>query len=185
MEEMGMKKKTISVLTAFALTAVILVAGCSKKTPDNDYVGKWRYSYDTNKVSMKIENGGKASLDGEKYSYTEKDDGLVLENERGDVVKVRFKDNNENIYVYKSMNFAPKGSTEGLYGEWECGNNSFVFTKDGMFLEDGYFPGYFVINEEASSVILVYIDQFETTAVPFRLEEDRLIIDYPWEMMKL
>jgi hypothetical protein len=60
-----------------------------------------------------------------------------------------------------------------------------LFTDKGTFLEDGYFPGYYTVDEANSTLKLVYNDQFEDTICYFRLEGDKLYIEYPWPMVKM
>ena len=179
-------KKTMAA-GCFALAVMLLLSGCSGKKSDNPYTGKWAYNHDTTKTALKIEQNGKAELDGQKYTYTSSEEGLVLKNDDGDKVRVVFKngkDDENGIFVYKPMFFTPAGECDGLIGVWNCGRNSFEFTSDGTFREDGYFPGYYTVDADAGVIKLVYNDMFEDTYIPYSLTDKGLQLEYPWEMIR-
>jgi hypothetical protein len=171
----------------FAVAALLFV-GCGKSKDEGSfpYQGKWAYNHDLTKAALKIDSEGNAKLDGKKYTCREAEDAILLESEKYDTVIVKFKDgNDEDIMVYKPTVYVGQEGNEGLIGTWVCDKWNFVFTDQGTFLEDGYFPGYYVVDYENSAIMLIYNDQFSNTVIPFELTEEGLVLDYPWEMIKI
>ncbi len=179
---MGSKKATTA--GCIVLTALLLLMGCGEKEKGGPYEGKWAYIHDADKTAMRIEAEGQARLDGTKYSYIEDEDGLLLTDDDGEAVRVSFKDGENEVFVYKPMNFISVGTNDGVVGVWKCGNNSFEFTVKGTFMEDGYFPGYYFVDEEKGEIKLAYTDVFEDTVIPFKLTDEGLELDYPWVMVR-
>lgn len=178
-----MRLKKATAVGCIALTILLMMSGCGKEK-SGPYEGKWAYNHDTEKTALKIDPEGQAKLDGEKYSYTEDGNALVLQNEKGDKVRVVFKDGNDEIFVYKPITYVPEGTCDGLVGVWKSGRNSFEFSGNGTFREDGYFPGYYTVDTEKSEITLVYNDMFEDTVIPFKLTDKGLFIEYPWVMVR-
>ncbi len=179
-------KKTVAA-GCFALAVLLLLPGCGDKKNGNPFTGKWAYNHDTSKTALEVSSDGTAKLDGQKYTCELKDDGLILEDENGEKVTVRFKDGEDDkkvIIVYKPMLFISEGKCDGLAGRWNCGRNSFEFTESGTFLEDGYFPGYYLEDTEKGIIRLVYNDMFEDALIPYSLTGEGLLLAYPWEMVK-
>ncbi|MCR5584136.1 MAG: hypothetical protein K6F63_01720 [Lachnospiraceae bacterium] len=183
-----MKNKRMIAFGALTLATVILFSGCGGSaaagTSVGAYAGKWAYNHDTSKTALEIKAEGTAKLDGKKYTCTETENGVLLQNDKGDSVKVVFKDDENDILVYKPTHYKRESGTEGLVGSWTCDKWSFQFTEEGTFLEDGYFPGYYAVNEEESVIILIYNDMFDNTIIPYTLKDDELCLDYPWDMVR-
>ena len=180
-----MSFKKLPALVCTILMMFVLLAACSKENSESSYKGNWSYSYEPKKSALLVKNGGKAKLDGKKFTYTEKDGILRLENKAGDLAFAKFKnDDKRHIFLFKHTIYTG-ANNNGLIGKWTSGKWSFEFSAEGTFLEDGYFPGYYSVDEGNSSIVLIYNDQFENTNVPYELEGNKLILDYPWEMVKM
>ncbi len=183
-----MKNRRMIAFGALVLAAGMLLSGCGNSATAGayagPYLGKWAYNHDTEKTALVINDEGKAKLDGKKYTCTETEDSMILRNEDGDSVKIVFKGDENEILVYKPTRYKRESGTEGIIGSWTCDRWSFQFTENGTFLEDGYFPGYYSVNEEESVIILIYNDMFENTIIPYTLEGDELCLDYPWDMVR-
>ncbi len=179
---MGSKKATTA--GCIVLTALLLLMGCGEKEKSGPYEGKWAYNHDADKTAMRIEADGQAKLDGTRYTYTEDENGLLLTDRNGEEVRVKFKDNENEVFVYKPMYFTAEGASDGVVGVWKCGNNSFEFSSKGTFMEDGYFPGYYFVDEEKGEIKLAYTEVFEDTVIPFELTDTGLKLDYPWVMVR-
>ena len=68
------------------------------------------------------------------------------------------------MYLFQNTTytFDGEGVPDGLVGQWTCHpkNWKFEFTDSGTFLEDGYFPGNYVIDEKSKTLKLIYNDQW-------------------------
>jgi hypothetical protein len=185
------KSNVINAIGAAVLSGLILLSGCGGSAAagayTGPYLGKWAYNHDKEKTALVIDDEGKAKLDGKKYTCTETEDSMILQNEEGDSVKIVFKSNEgdqNEILVYKPTRYKRESGTEGIIGSWTCDKWSFQFTESGTFLEDGYFPGYYAVDEEDSVIVLIYNDMFENTVIPYTLDGDELCLDYPWDMVR-
>ena len=179
-----MSFKKLPALVCTMLLLIVLLAACNGKNSDSSYKGNWSYSYEPKEPALLVKNGGKAKLDGKTFTYTEEEGILRLENKAGDLAYAKFKnDDKKHIFLYKHTIYTGT-KNDGLIGKWTSGKWSFEFTSGGTFIEDGYFPGYYSVDEKNSAIILIYNDQFENTIVPYELKGNKLILDYPWEMVK-
>lgn len=179
-----MSFKKLPAIVCTMLLVFVLSVACSSENSDSSYKGNWSYSYEPKEPALVVKNSGKAKLDGKNFTYTEKNGILKLENKAGDLAFAKFKnDDKKHIFLYKHTTYTG-ANNDGLIGKWTSGKWSFEFTADGTFLEDGYFPGYYTVDEENSTIALIYNDQFENTIVPYELKDNKLILDYPWEMVK-
>ena len=179
---MSLKRLPALVCTIFLL--FVLLVACNEKNSESSYKGNWSYSHEPKKPALVVKNSGKAKLDGKNFTYTEKDGSLRLESKTGDLAYAKFKNNDKNhIFLFKHTIYTGSNN-DGLIGKWTSGKWSFEFTELGTFLEDGYFPGHYSVDEENSTLVLIYNDQFENTIIPYELKDNKLILDYPWEMVK-
>ena len=65
----------------------------------------------------------------------------------------------------------------------DAGNssNSFVFTTAGKFLEDGIFPGDYIVEDDTFT--LQYQANFEDTRCWFVQDGDTMTVEYPWPVI--
>jgi len=171
----------ISLIFILSVTLSILI-GCSK----GPYDGEWSYIHDDKTVALVL-SGKKAEVDGIKCSVNTKGDVLELTGSDGSHYEVSASDTKDRITLYKFTTYEYKGEGEpdGLIGVWESKEKwSFEFTKDGTFKEDGYFPGYFTENRDEKTIKLVYNDHFVDTVCKYSVEGNKLIVEYPWPMVK-
>ena len=181
-----MSIKKLPVLVFTMLLIFVLLAACSGKNSESSYEGNWSYSHEPKEPALVVKNSGKAKLDGKNFTYTEENGILRLENKAGDLAFAKFKNDGDkrHIFLYKHTIYTG-ANNDGLIGKWTSGKWSFEFTAEGTFLEDGYFPGYYSVDEENSALILIYNDQFDNTIIPYEIKGNKLILDYPWEMVKM
>ena len=96
--------------------------------------------------------------------------------------------NGDKLYIYEQTTYKydGEGEPEGLIGQWSCAEKKwkFEFTDDGTFMEDGYFPGYYIVDEAEGSFKLIYNDRFEDTVCYYNITGDELLLEYPWCMVK-
>lgn len=147
--------------------------------------GRWAYNHDPETVVLELKNNGKAVLDGKKCSYKVDGDFLVFSG--GANERCRYVLDKDGLLFYKTTTYTFDGEIQtDLVGKWkdESDNWSFEFTDKGTFMEDDYFPGYYVENTEEHTIKLIYNDHFEDTVCYYSIEGDELTLEYPWRMVK-
>ncbi len=136
-----------------------------------------------------MENDGKAVYKGNTYEYSKDEQFFTLTDEQGNVLKMRYTEDKDGMLLYETTTYqyAGEGEADGLIGLWENESQhwSYEFTVKGTFLEDGVFPGYYILDEEAGTIKLIYNDHFEDTYVYYSIEDGELTVEYPWPMVKM
>lgn len=177
-----MKKiKIISIILCIA--AMLLVfAGCGASKGRLE--GKWAYIHD-DKNPVLVITGDKATYEGEQYTCTVGESSITLKSGETEIV-IPYIEDGKDLLIYKTTTYKYQGKNqpEGIVGQWKADNNwEFEFTDEGTFKEDGYFPGYYVVDEDTSSFKLIYNDHFEDTVCYYSINGDELTIQYPWKMV--
>ncbi len=149
--------------------------------------GSWAYIHDKETAAVIFNEDGSAEYRGEEYSYSCDGQFISLTDNAEETLTLRYVLDEAGMYLYNNniYTYDGEGSPDGLVGEWTCKEDhwTFSFTKEGTFMEDGYFTGYYSVDSAKSCFTLVYEDQFEDTVCYFRLEEKKLYIEYPWRMV--
>ena len=166
---------------------------CSSASADNvvaeTLTGKWAYIHDPDTPALIIKANGKAELDGKKYTYTNTDEYIEMTDKKGTSEKFRYKFEKDGLYFYKNCIYVFCGEDEptDIVGQWKCEDNnwSFEFTANGTFNEDGFFPGYYSLNQDSSEFTLIYNDHFEDTTCYYSIEGNELHVSYPWLMVRI
>jgi hypothetical protein len=183
----------------FFLTVVLillLMTACGKNKNDTalsnealGICGNWAYIHDKETAVAVFGEDGSAEYEGKDYTFECDSQFINLRNKDDETIQLRYELDNEGMYLYSNntYTFCGEGEPDGLVGEWSCAekNWSYIFTEAGTFMEDGFFPGYYTVDDENSTFKLVYNDQFEDTVCYFRLAENMLHIEYPWQMVKI
>lgn len=183
-----MKKIKIMVLLCLVL---VMLAGCGEKNAITGIpVGKWGYIHEPETPALVLKANGDAELDNVKYTYTLDADKIVLTAKDGTVTEMKYTaEGNDEMYIYKTAryNYWEEGTADSIIGLWnhESSAMSFEFTEDGTFQEDGYFPGYYTEDKENHTIKLVYNDHFEDTTLYYSIEDNKLILQYPWKMVRI
>lgn len=196
--ERGKYMKTKKCLpTLFAIVLILLLMTACSKNKNNTVLsnealkicGSWAYIHDKETAIAEFREDGTAQYEGKDYSFECNSMFIKLTNRDGETIQLRYALDDEGMYLYSNntYTFCGEGEPDGLVGEWSCAdkNWSYFFTEAGTFLEDGYFPGYYTVNDEDSTFKLVYNDHFEDTVCYFQLEGNKLQIDYPWRMVRI
>ncbi|SDB19871.1 hypothetical protein SAMN02910263_00964 [Butyrivibrio sp. INlla16] len=178
----SMKKvlKTTSILTML-IVMMTVSAGCGKKTES------WAYTHEPTEEAIALYDNGKAVFKGEKYTYTKDDEYITLTDKDKNETKLRYEMNGDTMTLYEKSTYKLSSEEEhdGLVGTWTQDNGwSYVFTKDGEFSEEGIFFGHYTVDEKDSCIKLMYSDPIEDAYLYYTLNDDELIIDYPWPMTK-
>ncbi len=168
---------------------MLLTVGCSKGVND-EVAGDWAYIHDPETIVLSIGKDGKAAFDGIDYKASADDRFITLSDENGEKTEHRYRvDSTGNLFFYETAvyTFDGEGEPEGLIGVWNDSetNWSFEFTDKGTFKEDGYFPGTYVVNDEAGTIRLTYNDMFTDTICYYSISGNKMTIEYPWEMVKV
>lgn len=150
--------------------------------------GKWAYIHDPENPSLVLSADGRAVLDGILYNYECDGQFITLKSIGRKDIKMRYVFEKENLYIYKTTvyKFQDKGKPEDLTGLWknEENNWSFEFSDKGTFVEDGYFPGYYLVDAENGTFLLAYNDHFEDTTCYYNINGKNLTVEYPWLMVR-
>lgn len=187
--------KIIKFVPTFLVIVLILLlmTACGKNVTAKSneakgIYGSWAYTHDKKTAIAVFHKDGIAQYEGKDYSFECDSQFIKLKDKDGKIIKLRYLLDDKGMYLYSNntYTFSGKGKPHGLVGEWSCAekNWSYSFTKTGTFLEDGYFPGNYTVDDKKSTFKLVYNDKFEDTVCYFRLDENKLHIEYPWPMVK-
>lgn len=168
------------------LCVALLFASCASA---EDLIGNWAYIHAPEEAAFILKDDGKATLDGESFFYEIDGGFFVMTDRSGDVRRMRYVMDGENMLLYKTAEYVCQDSDApgSIIGVWKDDktNWSYQFTDKGTFLEDGYFPGYYSVNEAEKSFKLVYLDQFTDTVCYYEIEGNRLTVEYPWTMVRV
>ena len=186
-----MKSIKASVLT---LMVVVLSVGCVKTTiKQNSYeqalVGKWAYTHDLKKTVANFKTDGNAYFEGKKYTYSSDGAFISLENSSDEALNLRYVQNEDKMYVYIQSTYTRETAenADGIVGVWYCEDKkwTFEFTDKGTFMEDGALTGYYMVDEDAGTVKLMYGEALEDTVFYYKLSENELHVEYPWLMKRI
>lgn len=178
-------------ITIFLIAVLILLAGCAAAdlSPQAQAIqGKWAYIHDEETVILKLKSDGSAVFHDKDYTYDCDDEYIMLKSEDGEELNLRYLLDGDDFYIFEQTTYTydGKGKPDGIEGIWTCAEKKwkFEFTDEGTFMEDGYFPGHYYLNEQDSSFKLIYNDQFEDTVCYYHLSGDEMMLEYPWHMVK-
>ena len=180
-----MKNKHIILLVA-SILLIFALFGCARNANVGELAGEWAYIHDTETVALSIESNGNTVLDGVAYTADVDDTYITLKASNGSEEKMRYVLDKDGMLLYKNTTYTLEGdSTDGLIGMWSHDKWSFEFTKEGTFQEDGYFPGYYTVDEANKTIKLVYNDHFEDAVLYYEINGNELYLQYPWRMVKV
>lgn len=165
----------------FAFTMLLTASGCGK------YKENWAYIHDPKVTVLSLSDDGKAIYKGTKYSYTKDDSYIDLKGEDGSELKLRYIADKDGMILYEktTYTFDGEGTPDGITGVWKQDNGwVYRFTEKGTFSEEDIFYGHYIVDEENSSIKLMYDEPIEDAILYYELKGNELIIDYPWPMVK-
>ena len=174
-----MKRIGIAALTA---ACILVISGCGARTE------RWAYNHETDKEILSLDNRGKAVYKGKDYDYTKADGFLNLTDSEGNVMSLRYIQDDKELTLYESSTYrySGEGSPVGIVGEWTQSNNwTFRFSEDGQFAEDDIFYGNYSVDEAASTIKLMYSEPLQDAILYYHLNGNELTIDYPWTLVPL
>ncbi len=163
------------------LSIAVIATGCGRKTES------WAYSHEPTKETIALYDNGKAVYKGVGYRYVKDDSYITLIDKDKNEIKLRYTMGKDGMTLYEKSTYklAEGEKHDGLVGNWVQDNGwSYVFTDDGEFSEEGIFFGHYSVDEDDSCIRLMYNDPIEDAYLYYTLNDDELIIDYPWPMTK-
>ena len=168
-------------LAAMVLLLMLTVTGCGGTAES------WAYNHEPTVEILNLGGNGKAVFKGEKYSkYTKDDEFITLSGKNGEL-KIRYEMDKDNMILYEESTYqrSEDDSSSGIYGTWTQDNGwSFSFSANGEFVEDGFFGGHYSVNEEESTIKLMYSEPMPDAMLYYSLDGDELTIAYPWTLVK-
>ena len=183
-----MKNRRAVALICLIVVTAMLFAGCGA-SGGNEYgsklVGKWANTYEKDTPSLIFTRNGKATYDGVEYTFSADENYITLTSADGSTQTMRYTLDGKDLTIYKVTEYICEDH-DGLVGLWENKDLkwSFEFSKSGTFKEDGYFPGYYVVDEPSGTFKLIYNDKFVDTTCYYVLDGNTLTVEYPWPMVK-
>lgn len=166
------------------------MAGCASAelSPQaKEIKGKWAYIHDEETVILRLKSDGTAQYHGKDYTY-DCDDEFIKLTADDETLSLRYYKDGDKLYIYEQTiyKYDGEGKPDGIVGLWTCAEKKweFEFTENGTFKEDGYFPGYYSVDEKAGTFKLVYNDQFEDTVCYYHINGSEMMLEYPWCMVK-
>ncbi|WP_044914300.1 hypothetical protein [Butyrivibrio sp. WCE2006] len=178
---MRITKSIRKLATVMAMLAAVMTiaTGCGKKTES------WAYSHEPDKETIALYDNGKAVYKGKEYKYTKDDSCITLTDKEKNEIKLRYIKDGDSMTLYEKSVYklSSEEDHDGIVGTWIQDNGwSYVFTKDGEFSEEGIFFGHYSVDEKENCIKLMYNDPIEDAYLYYTLNDDELIIDYPWPM---
>ena len=199
-----MNKKNKFVFIALLSVIMVLAVSCGKEETNGNGAGEsWAYSYDPANEILRLNNDGSAVYKVKTYknevqvmetknfsSYKKDDSYIVLTDKEGAELKLRYKKTDSGITVYEKTTYEYSennaNAQNGLTGFWVNPDQKkicYEFTDKGTFLEDSIFPGHYYVDETSGTITLEYNDPVPNTIMYYSLENGKLIIEYPWDMV--
>ena len=203
-----MKKRKIVVLGALMISMALLLGGCNNTTDnrntqtetstENRLPNKtksdgesWAYNYEPGTEVLWLGNDGSAVFKGAACRYEKDENYITLKAETGESLKFRYGMKKDDLVIYEATayHYVSGNATEEnpLIGLWQGGAEdrlSYEFTDKGTYLEDGIFPGHYSVDGEQGTIKLMYNDHFEDTYIYYSFDDGKLVIEYPWPMVK-
>ncbi len=181
-----MLRKWLCLLLTVGCVFFAAVSGAEESCP---LLGDWAYNYEPAVSVLTVREDGTARWNDAEYAWEEDGTFLLLKNEEGETVSLRYLADGDKLLVFLPGTYTrtAKDKDEEIFGAWKKDGsygNSFVFEKDMRFMEDGTFVGIFELDPEAGTFTLKYQPAiFEDTTCYFVQEGDRMTVEYPWTMV--
>lgn len=181
-------KKYLSVILLVAMVLSSLTGCGNNQYEAGSVLGKWAYVHEPGETAFVLSEDGKATLDGEKYTYTMDDECIYLKDKNQNEKVLRYVMDEEEMLLYLPYiyTFTSEGDPSELVGIWENLENNwfFEFTDKGTFNEDGYSQGYYISYPEEGIIYLFYNDQYPDTTLFYSINGNEMYLEYPWPMVR-
>lgn len=151
--------------------------------------GNWAYIHDKETCVLSLSENGIARYNNVNYIFNSDGEFITLTDDEGVAETFRYQMNGDQMlfYITSDYTYTGGGEPDGLVGSWanKSKKYTFEFTGNGTFFEDAIFPGNYTVNKDASSIKLMYNDQFSDTVCYYKLDGKKLILEYPWTMVRM
>lgn len=187
------KLKNIINIAILSLSFSVIAIGCSKSdVQQNDFekslLGKWAYVHDMSETVADFKEDGTLKFEGKKYTYTADNQFITLTDDNEVSTNLRYRYDDDGVYVYIQSTYTRQPDVKGnsIVGVWRCEDKgwTFEFSPKGTFMEDGALTGYYLVDEEAGLIKLMYGESLQDTVFYFSLDGDKLYVEYPWLMRR-
>lgn len=165
---------------AAALICCALLTGCGAGA------AHWAYNHEPEKEVLTLYGNGKAVFNGQDYTYTQDAEAIILTDASGSSESHRYQADGDKMTFYERGEYTRDAAGDGVTGVWvhDNGRSSFEFTAEGTFSEDSIFHGHYNVDESAGTIKLMYDDPLEDAILYYEVTGDRMVIDYPWTLVK-
>ncbi len=176
-----MKRLRYIAVVALMLSVIIQITGCGSNKES------WAYNHEPETEILSLSDNGKAVFHGEKYRYTKDDKFITLKDKSGNETRLRYILDGEQMTLYESStyDYSGEGTPDGIVGVWTQENGwSYQFTEDGKFTEENIFYGHYAVNEQDSSIKLMYDEPLPDAILYYSVDGNKLTVDYPWTLVR-
>jgi len=188
----GIKREKTSILrwfVPFLLLFCLLSAAAAEKAEPFPLLGDWAYNHAPETSVLLVREDGTAVYDGRDWAWQADESVLMLTDAEGDVFPIRYAVKDDAVQIYLPAEYTRRDKLEDgeIWGAWIGDHSelsSFIFEKDGRFMEDNTFVGRYSVDPEAGTFLLQYqpTGTFDDTLCYFNREGDHMTVFYPWTL---
>lgn len=179
------------------LTAMLLILFCltfesiSSGEAHFPLIGNWAFNYEPETIVLSLREDGSAYYEGQEWTW-EWDESvpmLMLVSAERENKPIRYTSDENGVRIYLPGEYVRQDKLvdDEIWGVWVLENSemsSFVFEKDGRFMEDGTFVGLYSLDPEARTLLLQYqpAGYFADTLCYYQWDGDHMTLLYPWPL---
>jgi hypothetical protein len=173
---------------SLVVLCLLVTAGCLGENAAGAFpAGEWAFNHAPETVVLAVREDGSAVYDGKGFTWESDGCFLTLTDAEGEKSSFRYAVEDESVRIFLPGEYTrvDKLTDEEIWGVWVKDGSqmsSFVFEKDGRFMEDGTFVGSYTVDPEAETILLKYqpAGYFNDTLCYFIREADHMAVYYPW-----
>ena len=185
----GIEKEKMTILrwlVPLLLFLRLLPAASAGKAEPFPLLGDWAFNHAPDTSVLLVREDGTAVYDGRDWTWQADETVLTLTDAAGNAFPIRYTAKDGAVQIYLPAEYTRRDKLEDaeIWGAWindRSDLSSFVFEKDGRFMEDGTFVGRYQVDPEAGTFLLQYQPAyFGDTLCYFVREGDHMTVFYPW-----
>ena len=176
-------------MVAFLLILCLAFSAAALGGENFPLVGDWAFNHAPEKTVLLVRDDGTAVYDGRDWTWEGDETFLNLQNTEGETFSIRYAADEDGIRIYLPGDYTRRDKLvdEEIWGAWikdTSDASSFIFEKDGRFMEDTTFVGTYKVDPEAGTFLLQYqpAGYFNDTLCYFEREGDHMTVFYPWPL---